>query len=179
MSDTWLIRGTRLRRTSPDGGSYIYNALAFSTLLSSQETDAHRDPEPSPSLAATSLSYPVLPSCQIRPGPGNSDRYARSANSVLPSHQHSAHLEWCVTHATLQRLSTGGYPGLGPPIGVPSVVGISIIHPCPPDARQCTVVTEQYALSAAALWLAQDIHTTPRHGLPYGRRECPGDWSCR
>ena len=41
MSDSWLNRGTRLRRTSPDGGLYIYNALAFSTLLSSQETDAH------------------------------------------------------------------------------------------------------------------------------------------
>src|SRR6185437_2547615 len=28
-------------RAGPDGGLYIYNALAFSTLLSSQETDAH------------------------------------------------------------------------------------------------------------------------------------------
>jgi len=29
-------------RAGPDGGLYIVNALAFSTLLSSQETDAHR-----------------------------------------------------------------------------------------------------------------------------------------
>src|ERR1700759_326655 len=31
----------RLRRASPDGGLYIYHALAFSTLLSSQVADAH------------------------------------------------------------------------------------------------------------------------------------------
>jgi hypothetical protein len=30
---------------SRDGGLYIYHALAFSTLLSSQETGAHRVPE--------------------------------------------------------------------------------------------------------------------------------------
>ena len=35
------IRGTD-PRTDPDGGSTSINALAFSTLLSSQETDAHR-----------------------------------------------------------------------------------------------------------------------------------------
>ena len=29
-------------KPGPDGGLYIYHALAFSTLLSSQETDAHR-----------------------------------------------------------------------------------------------------------------------------------------
>ena len=28
-------------KTDPDGGSTSFNALAFSTLLSSQETDAH------------------------------------------------------------------------------------------------------------------------------------------
>jgi hypothetical protein len=35
------FRGTD-PKTDPDGGSTSYNALAFSTLLSSQETDAHR-----------------------------------------------------------------------------------------------------------------------------------------
>ena len=36
------FRGTD-PKTDPDGGSTSFNALAFSTLLSSQETDAHRD----------------------------------------------------------------------------------------------------------------------------------------
>jgi hypothetical protein len=31
----------KIRRPHPDGGSTSFNALAFSTLLSSQETDAH------------------------------------------------------------------------------------------------------------------------------------------
>src|ERR1700728_2417868 len=35
------FRGTD-PKTRPDGGSTSFNALAFSTLLSSQETDAHR-----------------------------------------------------------------------------------------------------------------------------------------
>jgi hypothetical protein len=35
------LRGTD-PKTDPDGGSTSFNALAFSTLLSSQETDAHR-----------------------------------------------------------------------------------------------------------------------------------------
>ena len=35
------FRGTD-PKTDPDGGSTSFNALAFSTLLSSQETDAHR-----------------------------------------------------------------------------------------------------------------------------------------
>jgi hypothetical protein len=34
------LRGTD-PKTDPDGGSTSFNALAFSTLLSSQETDAH------------------------------------------------------------------------------------------------------------------------------------------
>jgi hypothetical protein len=34
------FRGTD-PKTDPDGGSTSFNALAFSTLLSSQETDAH------------------------------------------------------------------------------------------------------------------------------------------
>ena len=35
------IRGNQTLKPGPDGGLYIYHALAFSTLLSSQETDAH------------------------------------------------------------------------------------------------------------------------------------------
>jgi hypothetical protein len=50
---------------APTGVLYIYNALAFSTLLSSQETDAHRVPNFRSSLGATHLIYPGFPSCQI------------------------------------------------------------------------------------------------------------------
>src|ERR1700733_7031518 len=53
-------------KTRPDGGLYISNALAFSTLLSSQETDAHlwrnlRSPPGQP-LNLT----PEILSCQLR-----------------------------------------------------------------------------------------------------------------
>src|SRR6185437_8506468 len=58
----------------PDGGLYIYHALAFSTLLSSQETDALRSPNFRSSLAATLLIYPGFPSCQIGPGSKYSNR---------------------------------------------------------------------------------------------------------
>jgi hypothetical protein len=48
------IRGTSSEEPAPTGVLYIINALAFSTLLSSQETGAHRVPELfAPSLAAT------------------------------------------------------------------------------------------------------------------------------
>ena len=57
---------TRPRKTRMTGVMYIYNALAFSTLLSSQETDAHHH--------EISISYPGQPlnftpehlSCQLR-----------------------------------------------------------------------------------------------------------------
>jgi hypothetical protein len=56
----------QFRRTIPTGVSYIYNALAFSTLLSSQETDAHlwrnlRSPPGQP----LNLTLEFL-SCQLR-----------------------------------------------------------------------------------------------------------------
>ena len=56
------------RKPAPTGVLYIYHALAFSTLLSSQETDAHRVPNFRSSLGATLLIYPVFPSCQIGAG---------------------------------------------------------------------------------------------------------------
>src|ERR1700685_4457797 len=63
------FRGTN-PKTDPDGGSTSLNALAFSTLLSSQETDAHLDEilisRPGlisfvflATVAVTSLIYPV------------------------------------------------------------------------------------------------------------------------
>src|ERR1700749_1344374 len=88
------------RKPAPTGVLYIYHALAFSTLLSSQETDAHRVPNFRSSLGATLLIYPVFPSCQIGAGSqliepvrqiwlfGNS-----RAISLQPLRK------WCDTHA--------------------------------------------------------------------------------
>src|SRR6476620_10145175 len=60
------LRGTRARKPGPDGGLYIYHALAFSTLLSSQETDAHRRKNyHSPPGQPLNLTLEFL-SCQLR-----------------------------------------------------------------------------------------------------------------
>src|ERR1700761_6889721 len=67
MSDTWLNpQGPDSEEPAPTGVSYIYHALAFSTLLSSQVADAH--------LRRNSRSLPGQPlnltleflSCQLR-----------------------------------------------------------------------------------------------------------------
>jgi hypothetical protein len=64
---SWLKSvGTSTQKApAPTGVLYIYNALAFSTLLSSQETDAHRVLNFRSSLGATHLIYPGCPACQI------------------------------------------------------------------------------------------------------------------
>src|ERR1700728_4460510 len=51
------FRGTD-PKTRPDGGSTSFNALAFSTLLSSQETDAHRQVSFRFPVGATLKHYP-------------------------------------------------------------------------------------------------------------------------
>ena len=51
------FRGTD-PKTNPDGGSASFNALAFSTLLSSQETDAHRQVSSRFPVGATLKHYP-------------------------------------------------------------------------------------------------------------------------
>ena len=51
------FRGTD-PKTDPDGGSTSFNALAFSTLLSSQETDAHRQVRFRVPVGATLELYP-------------------------------------------------------------------------------------------------------------------------
>src|SRR6202161_2815762 len=51
------FRGTN-PKTDPDGGSTSFNALAFSTLLSSQETDAHHQ---------VSLRFPVGATLKLYP----------------------------------------------------------------------------------------------------------------
>src|ERR1700722_20903829 len=59
MSDFMAnFRGTRPLRARPDGGSTSLNALAFSTLLSSQETDAHRQVRFRVPVGATLELYP-------------------------------------------------------------------------------------------------------------------------
>ena len=129
MSDSWLNRGTRLRRTSPDGGLYIYNALAFSTLLSSQETDAH--------LRRNFRSLPGQPlnltleflSCQLRFR--KLSGRLRSRRGGLSRHQGSAPVGLVAavlastagTRETFGSRFLGGSPGPGPPSGVPSPSG--------------------------------------------------------
>jgi hypothetical protein len=57
---------TQVRRGPADGGLVHHHALAFSTLLSSQETSTTPSGEISISPSgATLLIYPVFPSCQI------------------------------------------------------------------------------------------------------------------
>ena len=111
-------------KTRPDGGLYIYNALAFSTLLSSQETDAHRVPVfvsvprgdsfnlPGISVLSNQLRFDLL------------EPLAGFSIKELPSHQHTDPGE-VVQYAreAPQRLSPGGSPGPGPPSGVPSPSG--------------------------------------------------------
>ena len=129
MSDTWLNRETRLRRTSPDGGLYIVNALAFSTLLSSQETDAHLRRNPS-SLPGQPLNLTLeFLSCQLRfrKLPGGCE-----ANTAVPldtrSHPPSAWWPPCLAstggaHETFGSRFPGGSQVLVPPSGVPSPAG--------------------------------------------------------
>src|ERR1700735_3279416 len=56
-SPRYDFRGTD-PNTGPDGGSTSFNALAFSTLLSSQETDAHRQVSSRFPVGATLKHYP-------------------------------------------------------------------------------------------------------------------------
>src|ERR1700721_1296293 len=59
MSDLLaMISAEQGPKTRPDGGSTSFNALAFSTLLSSQETDAHRQVSSRFPVGATLKHYP-------------------------------------------------------------------------------------------------------------------------
>jgi len=127
------FRGIDVRRPRPDGGSTSLNALAFSTLLSSQETDAHH--------RETLISHPGLISFIFPrhrcgdlfklPGkflPVKSGVPIKSVPiqplSTYPSRERTG-LFGAVqhAHATPARLSSGGSPGPGPPSGVPSPRG--------------------------------------------------------
>jgi hypothetical protein len=111
-------------KTRPDGGLYIYHALAFSTLLSSQETDALRSPNFRSSLAATLLIYPGFPSCQIGSGSKYSNLLPDLAFRVFPEPSAYSLLGAVLAHTWLRAgLLAGGSPGPGPPCGVPSPSG--------------------------------------------------------
>ena len=117
-----ISAGTSSEEPAPTGVLYILNALAFSTLLSSQETIAHRwrnltfssgatlKPYSSVSLVSTSIS---------RKFPGSKPYGGSARHQVLPP---SA--RWPLwAHARLRKEVPGGSPGPGPPSGVPSPSG--------------------------------------------------------
>ena len=135
---SWPNPPNKNRSPHPDGGMYISNALAFSTLLSSQETDAHRVPNFRSSLGATLLIYPGFPSCQISSRFDFSKPFRRICFSGFP--EPSAYSPFGVvrtTRAAPQRLSTGGSPGPGPPSGVPSPSGQQEPYgSCPPSSNR-------------------------------------------
>ena len=122
------FRGTRPHEeTSPDGGLYIYHALAFSTLLSSQETDAHLWRKfPSPPGQPLNFTLGFLP-CQLG--------FRRLSGRLLADTEtpwspwfSPVSLVTTVTSTAGARETFGswilsGSPGPGPPSGVPSPTG--------------------------------------------------------
>jgi hypothetical protein len=141
MSKTsWLyIRRDRNQSSRPDGGLYIYNALAFSTLLSSQETDAHRCSELSFFARGDSFNLPGISFLSNRLLVRFArNRFAGFGISGFP--EPSAYSPFGVvrtTHVAPRRLSTGGSPGPGPPSGVPSPSGQQEPYgSCPPSSNR-------------------------------------------
>jgi hypothetical protein len=112
------------KNQAPTGVCTFNNALAFSTLLSSQETDAH--------LRRNLRSLPGQPlnltleflSCQLRFR--KLSGRLRSGRGGLSRHQGSASVSLVVTTDTRETFGSrflGGSPGPGPPSGVPSPSG--------------------------------------------------------
>ena len=105
------------------GFSTFINALAFSTLLSSQETNAHRQRNLR-SLPGQPLNLTLeFLSCQLRfrKVPGR----LRSQRCSLSRRQGSASVSLVAlwAHETFGSRFLGGSPGPGPPSGVPSPSG--------------------------------------------------------
>jgi hypothetical protein len=122
-SNSWLKSATSSEEPA-DGGSYIYNALAFSTLLSSQETDAHRwgtqqflagatlKPYSSVSSVSTSFFWMFPRRCRSRAtDPPDTRAHPPQPRSPLQA------------HARPRMEGPDGSPGPGPPSGVPSPSG--------------------------------------------------------
>ena len=123
--NAWLISGgTSSEEPAPTGVLYILNALAFSTLLSSQETDAHRC-EACRSTSGQPLNLTlVFPPCQLR----FSGSFPKNAETVRRIHQTpEVTLRRLASplraHAKLRKEAPGGSPGPGLPFGVPSPSG--------------------------------------------------------
>ena len=116
--------GTSSEEPAPTGVLYIYNALAFSTLLSSQETDAHRRGACRSTSGQPLNLTPVPPPCQplfFRVSPGR----CRSRKTDPPdTRAHRPPLASAATGAREPRKEVpDGSPGPGPPSGVPSPSG--------------------------------------------------------
>jgi hypothetical protein len=123
--------GTSSEEPAPTGVLYILNALAFSTLLSSQETDAHRcEAYRSTSGQPLNLTL-VFPSCQLH----LSGRFRKDAEAVRRIHQTpDVTLRGLAgllrAHAKPGKEAPGGSPGPGPPSGVPSPSGQDELYGC-------------------------------------------------
>ena len=120
-------------KNQPRRGLYIYNALAFSTLLSSQETGAHRVSElsfrPSRRLFKFTRGFLLVKSAPAR--------FIRTVKPDLafrefPSHQHTCSFGVMCTHIELRRdflLVTprvrARLPAFPPPRGKKNLTGLS------------------------------------------------------
>ena len=106
-------------KTRPDGGSTSLNALAFSTLLSSQETDAHRQVSLRFPVGATLKHYPRVSFVST----SFPEAFQKVADSRILRPQVTSLQRLPCTHVSSESKLLGGSPGPGPPCGVPSPSG--------------------------------------------------------
>jgi hypothetical protein len=135
------IRGTSSEEPAPTGVLYIFNALAFSTLLSSQETDALRVSElsfrPSRRLFKFTRFFLLVKSAAAR--------FIRTVKPDLafrefPSHQHTGSFGVVCTHTKLRRdfllvapRVRARLPAFPPPRGKKNLTGLSHHRQIVPD----------------------------------------------
>src|SRR6516162_2421497 len=100
---------------SRDGGFCTYNALAFNTLLSSQETDTHHRGASAPPPGQPLNLTPLHPSCQ--PSSWNFPRLLPTTGIVRPPAVHPREPRVRQTRSSGRRL-LGGSPGPVLPCGV-------------------------------------------------------------
>jgi hypothetical protein len=135
------IRGTSSEEPAPTGVLYIFNALAFSTLLSSQETDALRVSELSfrPSRRHFKFTRFFL---LVKSAPA---RFIRTVKPDLafrefPSHQYTRSFGVVCTHTKLRRdfllvapRVRARLPAFPPPRGKKNLTGLSHHRQIVPD----------------------------------------------
>ena len=133
--------GTSSEEPAPTGVLYIYHALAFSTLLSSQETDALRVSElsfrPSRRLFKLTRFFRLVKSASVR--------FIRTVKPNLAFRNYQAISllalsEWCGTHAKLRRVCLlvaprvrVRLPAFPPPRGKKNLTGLSHHRQIVPD----------------------------------------------